>query len=671
MTTQLKEIVARLNAEPFNMGLSLVTFDEKEPFELMEILNVVLKDVDSKQEINLRDEQPEQACQQIMEFLQILGYQRQFDIEAQQGLLAGDKDTVHPILYWLLSNMDALRKRAYLAKFCVNLEVPEEFLRDESVYELFQQYKELQSQFKATHMHLEQVKTDHLDPASMQTEVGQLDAEKDQLAQKIKQIRDRTGKDEAFQTILQVTSMLRKEQEEEARLAEKLEEQRLQLEHVEQLYLAEMTRLRELRELQDTRSEAGADVMLKMLRNEVGKLREQHARVKQETEEKVDRLQDLSKALNEPAVTEDDIRRLEDEVSGMTEQIQTLTVTVEQHDQDKRLAVYKQQASLVAKKKDAVLKEHAALEEEKNQLSRELSQKEREYEQQKGHKFMTRDEFKSYAASLRETSVRFKRYKSELNELRSENAVLSRTLQVLQAKDPTPMGMREVEQQLEKASVEKASVDRTKGKTLDEISAIVQQINVQLREKKNKLAPQIKALRSARQNFQVIETKHSEKKGVYDNAMLEVEGDIKKMSEEVKRLEIENQESENAYHELNMRIALADSQMQRTSAEARRLRKEERYSDSFNTLSERYASEISNLDNLCRELRKEQSAVKERYTDNLKQKQNFAVLENLMRVKLRCAQQEVVGGALAGAIYGGRQVMTDMSMAGVERLVIE
>lgn len=36
-------------------------------------------------------------------------------------------------------------------------------------------------------------------------------------------------------------------------------------------------------------------------------------------------------------------------------------------------------------------------------------------------------------------------------------------------------------------------VDRAKGKTLDEISAIVQKINQQLKEKKNKLAPQIKA----------------------------------------------------------------------------------------------------------------------------------------------------------------------------------
>jgi len=671
MVEQMKEIVARLNADPFSLSLSLVTFDEKEPFELMEILNKVLAVVDPSQEINLRDEQPETVCQKIMEFLMVLGFNRTFDMEGQQQLLAGDKDMVHPILYWLLQNMDALRKRAYLARFCVNLEVPEEFLRDEQVYEIFQQYKELQGQFKATHQHLEQEKTEHMDPASIQSEVTQLAAEQDQLAQKIKRIQERTEKDEAFQAVLQVTSMLRKEQEEEARLGEKLEEQRYQLEHVEQLYLEEMSKLREMREAQDSQNESSADVMLKLLRNEVGKLRDAQSRVKGETMEKVERLQELSKTLSEPAVTEQDIRQLEDEVSHMTEQIHDLTSTVEENNKDQRLAVYKQQASLVGKKKAAVVKEHLQLEEDKNQLRRELSQKEKEYEQQKGHKFMTRDEFKSYAASLRETSVKFKNLKRELNELRSENAVLSRTAQTLQAKDPTPQGMHEVETRLEQTSVEKSSVDKTKGKTLDEISKIVEQINSQLKEKKNRLAPQIKALRSARQNFQVVETKHAEKKGAYDQVRVSMEGDLTKISGDVHRLETEIQDSEKAYHELNMQLVLADSQTQRACAEARRLRKEERYSDAFNSLTERYASEIGNLDNLCRELRKEQASVKERHGGNLKQKKEFALLEGLMRVKLRCAQQELASGGLAGAVYGQRGAFADMSMAGVERLVIE
>ena len=32
------------------------------------------------------------------------------------------------ILYWLLSNLEALRKRSYLAKFCMNMDVPEDGL---------------------------------------------------------------------------------------------------------------------------------------------------------------------------------------------------------------------------------------------------------------------------------------------------------------------------------------------------------------------------------------------------------------------------------------------------------------------------------------------------------------------------------------------------------------
>jgi intraflagellar transport protein 81 len=668
MAAQLKEIVTRLNVDPFNMGLQLVTFDEKEPFELMEILNTVITAVDPKKEINLRDEKPEDACQQIMEFLIVLGYKTPFDLEAQQGLLVGDKDVVHPILYWLLQNFEALQKRAYLAKFLVPLEVPEEFLRDEHTFDMYQQYKELQSQFKATHMHVEQKRQEHINPSSIQQEVAQLESEKEQLAQKIKQMKNRTEKDEGFQALLQVTSMLRKEQEEEARIAEKLDEQRFQLEHVEQVYLDQMGRLRELREAQDSSSQNSAEAMLKILRNETNKMRNAMSRIIQETNEKSIRMVEIERALGEPPVTEGDLRSVEQEVGMMQEEVQKLEAVIEEHNQDQRLMVYKQQASLVARKKDVVLKESKELEEDRNLLRQELSQKEREYEQNKGHKFMTRDEFKSYAASLRETAVKFKKLKSELNELRGENAILSRTVQTLQARDPTPAGLQEAEQRLAKTSVEKAQVDKAKGKTLDEISNIVTKINSQLKEMKNKLAPQIKALRSSRQSFQVVEVRHAEKKAAYDQAMLTVETDLKKVFGDVQRLEAETMEAERSYHELNAQLVLADSQMHRANSEARRLRKEERLDDSYATLSERYESEIKNLDTLCRELRKQQTVVKDSHGSNLQQKKNFGLLQGLMQCKLKCAQQEAQG--FGGPFYGTRPAMTDMSTAGVERLVI-
>merc|ERR1712060_721910 len=100
-------------------------------------------------------------------------------------------------------------------------------------------------------------------------------------------------------------------------------------------------------------------------------------------------------------------------------------------------------------------------------------------------------------------------------------------------------------------------IDRAKGKTLDEISAIVQKINSQLKEKKNKLAPQIKALRSVRQSFQQVEVKYLEKKSAYDQAKSSMDGELSKVAGEVRQLESDVLEAEQNYHDLNMQLQSA------------------------------------------------------------------------------------------------------------------
>mmetsp|Transcript_44907 Transcript_44907/g.103779 ORF Transcript_44907/g.103779 Transcript_44907/m.103779 type:complete len:673 (-) Transcript_44907:371-2389(-) len=672
MASQLKEIVDRLNAEPFCCDLSLVGFDEKEPFELMEILKLVLVFLDPKHDVDLREEKPEAMYQRIAEFLHILGYQCSFDIEFQQGMVSGDKNTIHPILYWLLNNLEQLKKRSYLAKFCMNLEVPEEYLREEQVYSIYQSYKELQSQFKATHAHVEQERQGRMIPTDLQREVSQLDAEREQLAQKIQQLRTRSEKDEGFQVLLQVTSMLRKEQEEEARLTEKLVEQRYQLEQTEQLYIERSARLREMREAAQQDGEGSAEAMLKMLRSEVQKGRGALDRVRKESEEKLERLKEIDAALSDPPVQKSDLDSLEQEINSMQAEIQAIEQKISEQNQDTRLSVYKQQANLVAKKKEMVMKDKKQLEDERDTLGKELTAKEREYEQMKGHKFMTRDVFKNYAASLRDKSAKFKRLKAELSELRHEVAVLLRTEQILQAKDPTPAGLRETEAMLEKASVEKLHVDKAKGQTLDEISAIVSKINSQLKEKKNKLAPQIKALRSVRQNFQQVEVKYMEKKSAYDQAKSSMDGELNKVAGEVRQLENEVLDAEQSYHELNMQLCAAESKLQRAHRETRCQQKEQKHSPEFETLTDQYTAEISRLDEQCKELRKEQKIVKETHEDNLKQKRAFTQLEKLMTVKLKIAKQEMqnmVDGRYGG--MGATRTVIDSSTAGVDRLVIE
>lgn len=57
----------------------------------------------------------------------------------RQGLVTGSKPVVHPILHWLLQRVPELKKRAYLARFLVKLDVPSEFLADEVIAEVYHQ----------------------------------------------------------------------------------------------------------------------------------------------------------------------------------------------------------------------------------------------------------------------------------------------------------------------------------------------------------------------------------------------------------------------------------------------------------------------------------------------------------------------------------------------------
>merc|ERR1719473_1965932 len=102
-------------------------------------------------------------------------------------------------------------------------------------------------------------------------------------------------------------------------------------------------------------------------------------------------------------------------------------------------------------------------------------------------------------------------------------------------------------------------------------------------------------------------------------------------------------------------------------------RGEETYSQEFNSLNAHYSAELNRMEQISRELRKQQKVVKETHEDNLRQKQSFIQLESLMKVKLKVTQQEMMnlvgGGPGPGEMYGSRPVI-DVSQGGVNRMII-
>jgi intraflagellar transport protein 81 len=91
---------------------------------------------------------------------------------------------------------------------------------DEEMQETFQAYKDLQAEFQATHQNVDQMRQESMNPTELKKEITQLEQEKDQLLTKINLFKNKSNKED-FQALLEATSKLRKEQEQDAKLSEK------------------------------------------------------------------------------------------------------------------------------------------------------------------------------------------------------------------------------------------------------------------------------------------------------------------------------------------------------------------------------------------------------------------------------------------------------------------
>jgi len=63
--------------------------------------------------------------------------------EFRDGLINGRSETVHPILHWLLQRQDDLKKRAYLSRYLVKIDIAHEMRSESDVIDLYEQVREL------------------------------------------------------------------------------------------------------------------------------------------------------------------------------------------------------------------------------------------------------------------------------------------------------------------------------------------------------------------------------------------------------------------------------------------------------------------------------------------------------------------------------------------------
>uniref|UniRef100_A0A2K6MZA1 Intraflagellar transport protein 81 homolog n=1 Tax=Rhinopithecus bieti TaxID=61621 RepID=A0A2K6MZA1_RHIBE len=638
MSDQIKFIVDSLNKEPFRKNYNLITFDSLEPMQLLQVLSDVLAEIDPKQLVDLREEMPEQTAKRMLSLLGILKYKpsgNATDMSTfRQGLVIGSKPVIYPVLHWLLQRTNELKKRAYLARFLIKLEVPSEFLQDETVADTNKQYEELMEAFKTLHKEYEQLKASGFSTAEIRKDISAMEEEKDQLIKRVEHLKKRVETAQNYQWMLKIARQLRVEKEREEYLAQQKQEQKNQLFHAVQRLQRVQNQLKSMRQ---AAADAKPESLMKRLEEEIkfNLYMELHI---------------LQKVVSEPAMGHSDLLELESKINEINTEINQLIEKKMMRNEpiEGNLSLYRQQASIISHKKEAKAEELQEAKEKLASLERETSVKRNQTREFDGTEVLKGDEFKRYVSKLRSKSTVFKKKHQIIAELKAEFGLLQRTEELLKQRHENIQqqlqtmeekkgisGYSYTQEELERVSALKSEVDEMKGRTLDDMSEMVKKLNSLVSEKKSALASVIKELRQLRQKCQELTQECDEKKSQYDSCAAGLESNRSKLEQEVRRLREECLQEESRYHYTNCMIKNLEVQLRRATDEMKAYISSDQQ-EKRKAIREQYTKNIAEQENLGKKLREKQKVVRESHGPNMKQAKMWRDLEQLMECKKQC-----------------------------------
>lgn len=557
---------------------------------------------------------------------------------------------------------------------------------------MFEHHKQLQEQFKVIHKEVDALRSTKSRPGELRKEITQMEEEAAQLVEKIAALKKKTAGESGFKDVLEATSALRKEQEEQAKLAERKRDQMLALSLVEKRARESEARLLELRSA--LRSDTSPDQLFDHLQTQVARNQDllMH-KFPQEFRAQQENLQRVEKALSEPPKTEHDIADMEDEIGQLRSMIQQYQAQVAEAQRanganggDDKLAIFRQHASVQAKKLSDKEEEAQRAQQDKTSLLKQIESTEAKLAEiarsAGGAGAMSREEFKQYSNMFRNKTAQHKKVKAELAELASESVVLHRTEQLLKSRSADLegflkdleakrgiAGFLETHEKLDAVSAMNAQINQLKGETLEEISRVVTDLNQTLKERKNQLAPQIKELRAVRQKYQETEQVYLDKKAQYDATAVGLEAERLKLEQECSAFQDDCLREESQFHLLHCQLeierARADKVAQEVEFESgsggKRLLRDIR------SFQELYKHKVAQQESLTKELRKQQKMLKTSAGDRAQQKDMFEHLAKLLSCKVRLASgassNSGSGGMGVGGMGGG--VMSSVGMGGI------
>lgn len=104
----------------------------------------------------MTEENPETISVNLLNMIRNVKYKPDSGLEIsvfRKNLLTGERATIFSLLQWLLENSERVKKTAYLAKFLIRPEIPNDVLGNADMVDLLETHDKLVEEFKEVHKH--------------------------------------------------------------------------------------------------------------------------------------------------------------------------------------------------------------------------------------------------------------------------------------------------------------------------------------------------------------------------------------------------------------------------------------------------------------------------------------------------------------------------------------
>jgi len=646
-TTMIQDIVAILKNPPFNETMTLFSFEEKKVYELLDLIIKVMGMIDKS--IKLDNNDTAACLKAVFEFLLILKFPYPSERQLQDDLARGDKRLLITILHFLLTGLKTLSDKYYVNKFTAPININQEYSGDDDIQELNNQYKELQAEFLTTHNMLQEKKQNAPRIEEMQEDIRKCQNDKLQLSRSIAKLKKEYMSKPDFAALFEMTSKLRKEQEQDSNLEKKIARQAYDIKEAEERLIVAQQRLIDNKKNLD--NNISALQLLENARAQRNNNRDAFENLsKYELIDRRNRIRTMEEIIQMPEISMKDLQDLKQQREDLIFEINKLENKLKNSPTNSsELQIYKQSAMQATKAREASEKNLAKLEKEKNLLEIKYNELNKKFESQKGYKFVRKNDLIQQAENLKKKKEIYHKCQKVIDKIKGEALILDRTINIL--KEKTPDGeeilkkyeekngkiLNQAKRELEQLATRKQQIDESKALTLEEYAKLIQQLKKKIADqnKQNIIAPLAEERDKLKKDYEMILPSYEKKKRDFQNATADLRRNYDSVEAEYNETEKTFRECQNKYHQLNLSNLINEALLKRCEDESQYMSKpDKRLKDNYKDYQSYYKEIINQENALIKELREKQLKTKEAFEDNDRQTKLYSDMKTLLTIKL-------------------------------------